>query len=142
MIDEEKVESLRRRAQRQGPITTNVLREILPIEEMSADELALAVLQLEEAGVMIEIDEALMGSSRRRTTTSPETAVINLPGARGGIRDVESMRVSTPDLSADAFSPTEPVERATPEYAGAWKYVAAAALLIAIGALAAFFLSR
>lgn len=142
MIDEEKIESLRRRAQRQGPITTDVLREILPIEEMSADELALAVLQLEETGVMIEIDEALMGASRRRSTTSPETAVINLPGARGGIRDVASTRVSTPDLSADVFTPTEPVERATPKQPDAWRFVAAAALLIAIGGLAAFLLSR
>ncbi len=141
MIDEEQIKLLRRRAERQGALTTSDLREVLPVDEISADELALVVLQLEEAGVTIEIDEALMGASRRRTTTSPETAVINLPGARGGIRDVASTRVSTPDLSADVFIPTEPVERATPKQPDAWRFVAAAALLIAIGALAAFLLS-
>lgn len=142
MIDEEKIEMLRLRSDRQGAIATGDLREILPVDEMSADELALVVLELEEAGVVIEIDESLMGSSRRRTTTSPQAAVINLPGASGGIGDIAATQVSKTDRSAHAFSPTEPVERATPEHSGAWRLVAGATIVIAIGALVTLLLSR
>ena len=142
MIEEEKIELLRRRSERPCAVTIEDLREIFPIDEMSADQLALVVLELEQAGVVIEIDEALMGSSRRRMPTSPDTAVINLPGAHGGARDVVATRVSASDVRAGAFSPTEPVERATPAHKGAGIFVAAAALLIAAGAIAAFLLTR
>ena len=142
MIEHEKIELLRQRASRQGAVTTGDLREILPIEQMSADELALVVLELEDAGVPIEVDEALMGSSRRRTPTAQQIPVINLPGAQGASRSVDPMQASAPGLSPDAYRSSEPIYRATPELVGAWKFVAAAGALIVVGAIAVFFLSR
>lgn len=142
MIEHDKIELLRQRASRQGSVTIGDLREILPIEQMSADELALVVLELEDAGVPIEVDEALMGSSRRRTPTAQQAPLINLPGAQGAMRNDEPMRAAVPGLSPDAYRPSEPIYRATPEQAGAWKFVAAAGALIALGAIAVFLLSR
>ena len=133
---------LKGRASRRGAVTTSDLREILPVDTMSADELALVVVKLEDAGVAIEVDEALMGASRRRTATAHEAPVFNLPGAQGAQRSVDPIQAAAPGLAPDVYRPSEPVYRATPEHAGAWKYVAAAGALIIVIAIAVLLLSR
>ena len=82
MIDEKLLATLRARAARQGFLTTDDLRAVLPIDTLSADDLAMIVLQLEDVGVSLEVSNNLLGSSRRQTPTSSQTPVIQLPGAR------------------------------------------------------------
>lgn len=142
MIEGEKIDLLKERAARQGALTTVDLREVLPVDQMSADELALVVVKLEEAGVSIELEEALMGSSRRLTPTSQQIPVINLPGAQGSAQNADMMQAAAPGLSPDVHRPSEPLYRATPEHTGAWKFVAAAGALIGVGVIAVFFLAR
>ena len=82
MIDGKLLATLRERVKGQVVLTTDDLRAVLPIETLSADDLAMIVLQLEDAGVSLEVTDDLLGTSRRRTPTSPQTPVFNCPGRK------------------------------------------------------------
>lgn len=140
MIDEELLATLRERAARQGFLTTDDLRAVLPIDTLSADDLAMIVLQLEDVGVSLEVPDDLLGSSRRHTPTSLQTPVMQLPGAQAPMRNT-SQRAAAPGISPDAFTSHEPLS-ATPVNADGWKFVAAAVAIIGLGAITLFYFSR
>lgn len=136
MIAEETLELLRKRAHARGYITPEDLRDVMPVEDMSADELARVVLQLEEAGVSVEIEDALNTAARRREATISETPTIDLPAGQPTGRDARQP-AQAPGVSADAFTAAEPVASPAPA-AGGWMFVAAAGAVILLGAIALF----
>lgn len=141
MIDDEKFATLRERAARRGFLTTDDVRQVLPIERMSADEIAMLMLRLEEAGIAVELDADVAGASRRRKPTAPQTPIIDLPGGQPIAHDA-NRRAPAPGLASDAYAQREPVAQIAPGGSREWTFVAAAGALIAVGALAIFFLSR
>lgn len=141
MIDEQKLAKLRELAAPRGFLTTDDVRQALPVERMSADEIAMLMLRLEEAGIAVELDADLAGAPRRRKPTAPETPIIDLPAGQPIAHD-KNQPAPAPGLTPDAFAPPEPVAQAPPAAWREWKFVAAAGALIALGALVLFFLSR
>ena len=68
----------------QGGLTSEDLRRALPVDAMSAEDLALVVVHLEEEGVAVELDESLLGLTRaneRRSGSRPDAGEIVLPPA-------------------------------------------------------------
>ncbi|MBX9758393.1 MAG: hypothetical protein K2Y29_06415 [Beijerinckiaceae bacterium] len=141
MIDDAGFDAIREQGVRRGFVTTNDLRSALPIDQMSADEIALVVVRLEEEGVAVELDDDLMGASRRREVTSQQAPAIDLPGAPQSRLD-STRRAQAPGLAQDAQASAEPVNEAAPEGLGGGVFVAAALAMIALGALILFFFFR
>ena len=140
MIDGKLLATLRERAKGQVVLTTDDLRAVLPIKTLSADDLAMIVLQLEDAGVSLEVTDDLLGTSRRRTPTSPQTPVFQLPGTQTPVRST-IQPAQAPGGSPDAYAPQEPIG-ANAANADGWKFVAAASAIIGVGALILFYFSR
>jgi hypothetical protein len=141
MIHSNKLAELRTRAQRRGALSIEDLRDVLPVDHMSADDIASLLLQLEEAGVTVEIDDDLLGASRRRNATAPAAPTINLPGANAPGRDAKR-QAPAPGLAQDAYAPQAHVEQAAPPSADAWRFIAAAAAVTAVVAAAFLFFVR
>ena len=140
MIDDASFTTIREQGKRRGYVTVDDLRSALRIDQLSADELALIVVQLEEAGVPVELDEELMGASRRRTVTPNGAPAIDLPGAPSAKLDV-TRPAAAPGVTQGAYEPAEPVDDAGPGAKGG-VFVAVAAALVALGALILFYVSR
>lgn len=84
-----------------GHLTTADLRASLPIERMSAEEIALVVVHLEETGVPVELEESLLPARPKPTPASRHSAqIIPFPGPRA--------RRGTPD-TRPAPPPKAPV---------------------------------
>lgn len=62
-INKDTLDRLLALGRRQGHLTTEDLRRALPIASMEADEIALVVVHLEEAGVNVELDDSLLAGS-------------------------------------------------------------------------------
>lgn len=139
-MDDRLLAQLRERAERNGALTTDDLRAVLPIETMSADELAMVVLRLEDVGVSVDVSDDLMGSSRRRTPTSSQTPVFQLPGSQAPTRGA-SQHAAAPGVAPDSYASQQPVH-APASSIGAWKFVAVAGAIVAIGAAALLFFLR
>ena len=138
---DEKFGVLLDRARRFGGLTTQDIMEVFPVQTMSANELAMLVLRLEDAGVPLELEDELIGGSRRREPTAPAAPAINLPGAQQPGRN-ERQPAPAPGLAPDAHRGTEPVQQAAPAGDSGWTFVVIAGLLVALGALGLLFLSR
>lgn len=74
-IDRNTLESLIALGREKGGLTNQDLQAALPTEAMSVEDIVLVVLQLEEAGVSIDLDESLL---MRRPGAAPIKPV---PGA-------------------------------------------------------------
>jgi len=144
MIDGASLESLRRRGLQRGFLTTSDLREALPIHQMDADEIALLVVRLEEAGINVELEDDLddlIGSSRRRATTPQEPSSVDLPGAPPSRLDA-TRPAQAPGVTQDAYAAGGQVTETAPANSRGWIFVAAAGAVIALGAAVLFALGR
>lgn len=141
MIHDDKLAELQKRGRQRGSLTIEDLRDVLPVDQMSADDIATLLLRLEEAGVSVEIDDDLLGASRRRNATTPEAPTINLPGANAPGRDAKR-QAPAPGLAQDAYAPQAPVEQAATASGDAWRFIAAAGVVTAIGAAAFLLFAR
>ncbi|WP_414474028.1 RNA polymerase sigma factor region1.1 domain-containing protein [Microvirga sp. M2] len=67
-----------------GHLTTADLRASLPIERMSAEEIALVVVHLEETGVPVELEESLLPAHQKPAAPGPRRSaqIIPFPGPR------------------------------------------------------------
>lgn len=66
-----------------GCLTTEDLRAGLPVDAMSAEEIALVVVQLEEAGIPVELEESLLSANPRAVPHLRQSAeIIPFPGPR------------------------------------------------------------
>ncbi|MCG7394300.1 RNA polymerase sigma factor region1.1 domain-containing protein [Microvirga sp. ACRRW] len=111
-----------------GLLTTADLRASLPVETMSAEEIALIVVHLEETGVPVELEESLLAHS---TGALPRRSaeIIPFPGPRS-------------NRTSSKAKPTQGAKPALPETDQAnAEGVRSAHWIIAAGGLLAFVLS-
>ncbi|MET7242168.1 RNA polymerase sigma factor region1.1 domain-containing protein [Methylobacterium sp. EM32] len=59
----------------QGGLGPDDLRRALPVDRMSAEDIALVLIELEEAGISVDPDEALLGTGR----PLPPAGTVRLP---------------------------------------------------------------
>jgi hypothetical protein len=76
--DANMVDTLVARAARSGSLSTEELRQVVPVDAMSVDELASLIARLEDRGVTVDIDAALL-SPTRRPSDQPRAAPDVLP---------------------------------------------------------------
>ncbi|MEH3143929.1 MAG: hypothetical protein PGN34_00880 [Methylobacterium frigidaeris] len=138
-IDRATLDRLIALGRRQGGLTTDDLRRTLPVDGMSADAIALVVIELEDAGVPVELDDGLLASGRGvPTVPAPEAPVpprpadppVAAPSAPDGPGP------ATPGAAASAGSPRDAGR------AGAHRAVVVAGLAAAVLALALVLILR
>jgi hypothetical protein len=70
-------------ARQRGSVTTNDLREVLPIDQMTVEDISDVITRLEEADVDLEIDPVLLlptrGIARKAPTPISKPAQPSLP---------------------------------------------------------------
>jgi hypothetical protein len=64
-----------------GMLTVQDLKDHLPVEDLSADTIALVVAHLEDAGIAVELDDNLLSGQGR--TNPPDTSGIELHSPAG-----------------------------------------------------------
>ena len=74
MIPAPALEPLMRLGRQRGVLDIDDIRQVLRVDTMSMEDLADAVARLEDAGISVEIDPALL--ARRREETSPQEAAL------------------------------------------------------------------
>ncbi|HLL58264.1 MAG TPA: RNA polymerase sigma factor region1.1 domain-containing protein [Allosphingosinicella sp.] len=93
-FDKAALERLMALGRRRGHLTTGDLESELPVHAMASDEIALVIVHLEEAGIPVEVDAALLTGAPRSAALRPDEPSIILPD-----RDTSAPPVS---LAADA----------------------------------------
>ncbi|RDI62659.1 RNA polymerase sigma factor region1.1 domain-containing protein [Microvirga subterranea] len=78
-IDQNTLESLIALGRQKGSLTNRDLEAALPTGAMSVEDIALVVLQLEEAGVPIDLDEDLLSRSQGAVASRPLQSAEILP---------------------------------------------------------------
>jgi hypothetical protein len=79
-IDRNSLERLIALGRRNGGLTNQDLAEALPVNDMSAEDIALVVVHLEEAGISVDLDETLMSPHGVRSTQPAQGAqVVSFP---------------------------------------------------------------
>ncbi|MDB5570439.1 MAG: hypothetical protein JWN93_1622 [Hyphomicrobiales bacterium] len=140
MIDRSAFQALVDLGRRKGRLETQDIARYMPVERMDAEDLALVLLELEQAGVEVELDDHLLTRTPARPTSpAPEVAPIDLPGASPRQKDPlttpvdagSSFQAASPGLSsAPAARPA-----ATGRLAKIAGGVAGLAALVAVAAL-------
>ena len=74
MIPATALEYLMRLGRQRGALDIDDIRQVLQVDTMSMEDLVDAVARLEDAGISVEIDPALL--VRRREETSPQAATL------------------------------------------------------------------
>ncbi|WP_134496619.1 RNA polymerase sigma factor region1.1 domain-containing protein [Microvirga pakistanensis] len=73
-----------------GHLTTEDLRASLPIDNMSAEDIALVVVHLEETGVPVDLEESLLSSPSKPAALPRQSAeIIPFPGPRARPKPVK-----------------------------------------------------
>ncbi|WP_018263188.1 RNA polymerase sigma factor region1.1 domain-containing protein [Methylobacterium sp. WSM2598] len=93
-IDRATLDRLIARGRERGELTSADLRAALPISGMSPDAIALVLIELEEAGVPVELEEDLLAPGRGFSAAPPPAA--ELPAGR------EAPRAAPPGPAARA----------------------------------------
>jgi len=103
-LDSTTLDRLISRGREQGFLTTEDLRANLPVETMSAEEIALVVVQLEGTGIAVELEESLLSPHTDAAPTPRQSAVIiPFPGHRADrrkpqARPLRQVKVASPEL--------------------------------------------
>ncbi len=82
MISATAVEHLMRLGRQRGALDIDDIRQVLQVDTMSMEDLAGTVARLEDAGISVEIDPALL-ARRREGTSPPEATLASVPLRRG-----------------------------------------------------------
>jgi hypothetical protein len=121
---------------RQGQLTTEDLRASLPIESMSAEEIALIVIHLEESGVAVELEDSLLRPNPGPTPPATMSAEI-IPFPRPA-KPRPKPKVALLETVAAAPLAARPQPEAGPSRAIHWIVAAAAVLALAVVGLVIF----
>jgi hypothetical protein len=97
-VNESAISELTAIGRRQGRLRLDDVKRVLPVESMSADELAEAMTRLEEAGIEVDLDPDLL---RPRHDAAPQPTVAAGPSA-----------TATPAEPATASPPPRPAAAA------------------------------
>jgi hypothetical protein len=120
---------------RQGHLTTEDLRASLPVETMSAEEIALIVVHLEETGVPVELEESLLSPNPKPQPVPRKSAeIIPFPGPEARNRKKLKPKPLKPAPAPAASQETE-VKTKPVSY---WIYTAAGLLALAVFGLIIF----
>ncbi len=113
-----------------GHVTTEDLRASLPIDAMSAEDIALIVVHLEETGVPVELEEKLLAPAHAKPAPQRSAEIILFPGPRAGKRAAPKMHSLQGAKPALAEAGQGKAEGANPAH-----WIIAAAGLLAFAAL-------
>lgn len=130
-LDSTILDRLISRGRERGYLTTEDLRASLPVDNMSAEEIALIVVQLEETGLAVELEESPPSVRTRSQPLERQSAVIiPFPGPRA------DRRPKTKPLQPARPQAPEPPQSAgdSAPFAG-WIVVAAGGLAFAVCSL-------
>ncbi|ACA20912.1 hypothetical protein M446_6660 [Methylobacterium sp. 4-46] len=105
-IDRATLDRLIARGRERGELTSADLRAALPISGMSPDAIALVLIELEEAGVPVELEEDLLAPGRGFSAAPPPAA--ELPAGR------EVPRAAPPGPAAHAGAASPPAAAPRP----------------------------
>jgi len=79
-IDKTSIDRLVALGRKSGRLTTENLRDVLSIETMSADDIALVVVHLEDAGIPVELEDSLLTEPKRPQPAATQGAeIVPLP---------------------------------------------------------------
>ena len=135
-LDRNTLDRLITLGRRQGQLTTEDLRASLPIESMSAEEIALIVVHLEESGIAVELEDSLMTPGPRPAapaTVGAEIIPFPRPDAKPRPKPkVDALQAGLPPLQM----PARP--EAGPSRAIHWIVAAAGLLALAVVGLVIF----
>lgn len=136
-LDSNTLDRLIALGRQQGQLTTLDLQNNLPIASMSAEEIALIVVHIEEAGVPVELEDSLMAPHSKPTSAPARSAeIIPFPDREAAGR----MKKRSAPLQKTAPVRAQPAFVQQEKRAAHWAVAAAGllVLLLMIGALALF----
>lgn len=135
-LDRNTLDRLVTLGRRQGQLTTEDLRATLPVESMSAEEIALIVVHLEESGIAVELEDSLLTPGPRSAapaTVGAEIIPFPRPAAKPRPKPkVDALQAGLPPLQM----PARP--EAGPSRAIHWIVAAAGLLTLAVVGLVIF----
>ncbi len=100
-IDRSTLDRLVTLGRTKGHLTNEDLQAALPVDSMGADDIALVVVHLEEAGIPVELDESLLTSQPSKPPTETHAFEILSPE-----KPVDSPSLERPDLSSLDIQPS------------------------------------
>ncbi len=113
----------------QGHLTTQDLRSELPIESMSAEEIALIVTHLEEGGIPVELEDSLIDpEAKPRPLQARSAEIIPFPGRSAAAR--RKPRAAPLQGATMALPPSDHLKTKPQESRRAHWAVAGAGLLV------------
>lgn len=92
---DEEIERLKKMGRRFGHVTLDQVKSVLPVEQMSSEEIGRAMARLESAGIEVEIDPEFLRSRTDR-------------------RSAEKLRLRQASLSKPQFGAIEPTTPSNP----------------------------
>lgn len=135
-LDRNTLDRLITLGRRQGQLTTEDLRATLPVESMSAEEIALIVVHLEESGIAVELEDSLLTPGSRSAapaTVGAEIIPFPRPAAKPRPKPkVDALQAGLPPLQM----PARP--EAGPSRAIHWIVAAAGLFALAVVGLVIF----
>jgi len=141
MIERDTLDRLVELGRRRGRLTSEDLRTALPVERMAAEDIALVVLELEDAGIDVQVEDDLLA---RPGMPSPlpdlpmiDLPVIDLPGTAPPRGEALSP-APTPGVAQAASGRPEPATRMAAARRASWWFMIAAFILIAMLSLGLF----
>jgi hypothetical protein len=136
-LDSNTLDRLIALGRQQGQLTTRDLETNLPIQSMSAEDIALIVVHLEETGIPVELDDSLMAPHPKPNAAPARSAeIIPFPDRAAAARmkkRTAPLQKAPPAQAAPAFVQQE-------KRAAQWAVAAAGLLVLAlmVGALILF----
>jgi Sigma-70 factor, region 1.1 len=136
-LDSNTLDRLITLGRQQGQLTTLDLETNLPIHSMSAEDIALIVVHLEEAGVPVELDASLMAPNPKPAAAPTKSAEIIPFPDRAAIR---MKKRTAPLQKAAAVQAAEPALVQQEKRAAHWAVAIGGLLVLAlmVGALVLF----
>jgi hypothetical protein len=136
MIGRDTLDRLVELGRRRGGLTSEDLRTALPVERMAAEDIALVVLELENAGIDVQVEDHLLARPGSPSPV-PELPVIDLPGTAPPRGEALSP-APTPGLAQVAPGRPEPATRMASARRASWWFMIAAFALIVLLSLGLF----
>ncbi len=133
-IDQNTLESLIALGRRKGGLTNRDLETALPTAAMSVEDIALVVLQLEEAGVPIDLEESLLSRNQGEVAARPLQSAEILPFPKR-LEDPPKARLKQALSNAPSPAPQTPSLTTNPSRRAHWA-VSGSILILVLIALA------
>jgi len=135
MIDQGTLSRLMAVGRAKGGLTNEDLRAALPVETMSADDIALVVVHLEDAGIPVELDESLLTPHGTRAPADVRPVEILSPEKASTAAPAPGARARSDAVMAAAPGPAKPGSPPPVSRSGwrsAWGLAAVALMILAL----------